>query len=113
MSTRRPPAAPASRPRRPERRASPASPARSDAAPRHGLARVLSKAGLCSRTEAARWIQAGRVTVDGRVINNPEFPIVDGRHQVRVDGKALDASRRIHLMLNKPRGLVTTAQDVA
>jgi len=72
---------------------------------------VLSKAGLCSRTEAARWIADGRVTVDGRVINNPEFPIIDGRHHVRVDGQPLDAPKRVHLMLNKPRGLVTTAQD--
>ncbi|WP_411850041.1 pseudouridine synthase [Stenotrophomonas sp. LGBM10] len=113
MTTRRPPAASASRPRRPERRASPqnTSSSSSAGAVRHGLARVLSKAGLCSRTEAARWIADGRVTVDGRVINNPEYPIIDGRHQVRVDGRALDAPRRIHLMLNKPRGLVTTAQD--
>ncbi|MEK0266815.1 pseudouridine synthase [Stenotrophomonas rhizophila] len=75
------------------------------------MARVLSKAGLCSRTEAARWIADGRVTVDGRVINNPEFPIIDGRHHVRVDGQLLDAPKRVHLMLNKPRGLVTTAHD--
>ncbi|MGY8564048.1 rRNA pseudouridine synthase [Paracidovorax citrulli] len=113
MSARRPPAAPGNRPRRDPRRASaPARPAaRSADAPRHGLARVLSKAGLCSRTEAARWIADGRVTVDGRTINNPEFPIVDGRHVVRVDGQPLGSARRIHLMLNKPRGLVTTAQD--
>lgn len=112
MSTRRPPAAPASRPRRPERRASPANPVgTAPAAPRHGLARVLSKAGLCSRTEAARWILDGRVTVDGRVIHNPEFPIIEGRHHVRVDGHALDAPARRYLMLNKPRGLVTTAHD--
>jgi len=117
MTTRRPPAATASRPRRPERRASPATGTRTTAsstspsAPRHGLARVLSKAGLCSRTEAARWIADGRVTVDGRVINNPEFPIIDGRHHVRVDGQPLDAPKRVYLMLNKPRGLVTTAQD--
>lgn len=91
-TTRRPPAAPTT-------------------APRHGLARVLSKAGVCSRTEAARWIVDGRVTVDGRTINNPEFPIVDGRHQIKVDGQPLGSARRIHLMLNKPRGLVTTAQD--
>jgi len=110
MRTRRPPAAPSPRPRREPRRAStPASPAAS--APRHGLARVLSKAGVCSRTEAARWIADGRVTVDGRTINNPEFPIVDGRHVVRVDGQPLGSARRIHLMLNKPRGLVTTVQD--
>jgi len=78
---------------------------------RHGLARVLSKAGVCSRTEAARWIAAGRVTVDGRVVHDPEFPIQAGRHHVKVDGEALDAAPRIYLMLNKPRGLVTTAQD--
>ncbi|MCC7634794.1 pseudouridine synthase [Stenotrophomonas rhizophila] len=111
MSSRRPPAAPAARPRRPQRRAAAASTTTGDGAPRHGLARVLSKAGLCSRTEAARWVAGGRVTVDGRVINNPEFPIVEGRHQVRVDGQRLDAPQRIHLMLNKPRGLLTTAQD--
>ncbi|MBT2766070.1 rRNA pseudouridine synthase [Stenotrophomonas sp. ISL-67] len=113
MSTRRPPAAPSTRPRRDPRRASAAAKPAGQAAdaPRHGLARVLSKAGLCSRTEAARWIGEGRVTVDGRTINNPEFPIIDGRHVVRVDGQPLDAPRRLHIVLNKPRGLVTTAQD--
>lgn len=113
MRNRRPPAAPTARPRRDPRRASaPARPAaQAGDAPRHGLARVLSKAGLCSRTEAARWIGDGRVTVDGRTINNPEFPIIDGRHVVRVDGQPLDAPRRLHIVLNKPRGLVTTAQD--
>jgi len=113
MRNRRPPAAPTARPRRDPRRASaPARPAAQPSdAPRHGLARVLSKAGLCSRTEAARWIGEGRVTVDGRTINNPEFPIIDGRHVVRVDGQPLDAPRRLHIVLNKPRGLVTTAQD--
>jgi 23S rRNA pseudouridine2605 synthase len=79
--------------------------------PRHGLARVLSKQGVCSRSEAARWIQSGRVEVDGRVIRDPEFPIVQGRHRVVVDGSELGQARRIHLMLNKPRGLVTTTQD--
>lgn len=107
---RRPPAAPTARPRREPRRA-PATTAVTAAAPRHGLARVLSKAGVCSRTEAARWIADGRVMVDGRTINNPEFPIVDGRHQIKVDGQPLGSARRIHVMLNKPRGLVTTVQD--
>lgn len=78
---------------------------------RHGLARVLSKAGLCSRTEAARWIAAGRVTVDGRVVRDPEFPIVQGRHRVHVDGAPLQAQTFRYLMLNKPRGLVTSTGD--
>ncbi|QNP39955.1 pseudouridine synthase [Lysobacter solisilvae (ex Woo and Kim 2020)] len=81
-------------------------------APRHGLARVLSKRGVCSRTEAVRWIVAGRVSVDGRVVRDPEFPIAgDGQQRIAVDGGDLEEARRVYLMLNKPRGLVTTASD--
>ncbi|MBN6151469.1 rRNA pseudouridine synthase, partial [Xanthomonas sp. AmX2] len=78
---------------------------------RHGLARTLSKLGLCSRSEAARWIAAGRVAVDGRIVTDPEFPILRSRHRLALDGAPLAATRRVYLMLNKPRGLVTTAQD--
>lgn len=79
---------------------------------RTGLARVLSKRGVCSRSEAARWIAAGRVQVDGRIVRDPEFPILDGGHQrISVDGSALYEARRLFVMLNKPRGLVTTARD--
>lgn len=98
---------------RPPRAFAPARRApKTPAPPRHGLARVLSKRGLCSRSEAARWIQAGRVQVDGRVVRDPEFPIqAEGRQRIAVDGQALDAAERIYLVLNKPRGLLTTAQD--
>jgi 23S rRNA pseudouridine2605 synthase len=78
---------------------------------RHGLARVLSKQGVCSRSEAARWIAEGRVSVDGRIVRDPEFPVVAGRAVIRVDGQANAAPERCYLMLNKPRGLVTTARD--
>lgn len=81
------------------------------AATRHGLARVLSKSGLCSRTEAAKWIAAGRVAVDGRVVRDPEHPIIRGRQRVAVDGREIDQAPRLYLMLNKPRGVVTTASD--
>ncbi|KAF1691427.1 pseudouridine synthase [Pseudoxanthomonas jiangsuensis] len=83
------------------------------AGPRHGLARVLSKAGLCSRTEAARWIREGRVSVDGRVVRDPEHPLRDGMRGVQVQGlepAQTDVQRR-YLLLNKPRGLVTTTRD--
>lgn len=82
------------------------------AVPRHGLARVLSKQGVCSRSDAARWIVAGRVSVDGRVVRDPEYPIA-GMRRIAVDGRDIEqvAARRIYLMLNKPRGLVTTARD--
>lgn len=80
-------------------------------APRHGLARVLSKLGICSRSEAARWILAGRVAVDGRVVRDPEFPIRQDHHRLSLDGNALASGERHYLILNKPRGLLTTAQD--
>ncbi len=79
--------------------------------PRHGLARVLSKRGLCSRTQAAKWILAGRVQVDGRVQRDPEFPVSGERHRIAVDGRDLDPSDRVYVMLNKPRGLITTTSD--
>ncbi len=71
---------------------------------------MLSKRGLCSRTQAAEWIRAGRVRVDGRIVRDPEFPVVAGLQQVAVDG--VDAvPARHYIALNKPRGLVTTARD--
>lgn len=82
------------------------------AAPRHGLARVLSKLGVCSRTEAARWIADGRVSVDARVIRDPECPIRADQHEaITVDGQPLAGPARVYLMLNKPRGVVTTVRD--
>ena len=80
-------------------------------APRHGLARVLSKRGVCSRSEAARRIAQGRVSVDGRVVLDPEFPISGQGRRIAVDGIALDAVERVCVMLNKPRGLVTSTSD--
>lgn len=80
--------------------------------PRFGLARVLSKRGLCSRTQAQRLIRAGLVRLDGRVICDPEFPVRDV-HTARIDienNRAVAATPR-YLMLNKPRGLVTTTRD--
>ncbi|WP_115559726.1 pseudouridine synthase [Xanthomonas arboricola] len=82
------------------------------AAPRHGLARGLSKLGVCSRTEAARWIADGRVSVEARVIRDPECPIRADQHEaITVDGQPLAGPARVYLMLNKPRGVVTTVRD--
>ncbi len=78
---------------------------------RHGVARVLSKSGLCSRTQAAAWVREGRVTVNGRVVRDPEAPVRVGVDRVAVDGRDLEAARRVYVALNKPRGLVTTASD--
>lgn len=80
-------------------------------APRYGLARVLSKRGLCSRSEAERWVRAGRVTVRGRVVTDPEWPTALDEPRIVVDGGEAQAAQRVYLALNKPRGLVTTARD--
>jgi len=79
--------------------------------PRHGLARVLSKRGLASRTVAAQWIRDGRVRVNDRIIRDPEFPVHMDKDRVSIDDVVATETARIHLMLNKPRGLVTTTRD--
>jgi len=78
---------------------------------RHGLARVISKMGIASRTEAARWIAAGRVAVNGRVQLHPDYPTVQGTDCIALDGRDIGAGERVYLMLNKPRGLLTTTDD--
>jgi 23S rRNA pseudouridine2605 synthase len=78
---------------------------------RVGLARALSKLGFCSRSEAFTLIRAGRVKLNGAVRRNPEAPVNLELDRILVDGQALAASPPLYLMLNKPRGVVTTAAD--
>lgn len=79
--------------------------------PRFGIARILSKRGVCSRTQAAEWVRAGRVSIGGRVVRDPEYPTAPDRDDIAIDGNAIAGTAPVHLMLNKPRGLVTTASD--
>jgi 23S rRNA pseudouridine2605 synthase len=76
-----------------------------------GLARALSKLGYCSRSRALELIRAGNVRVNGNVVRNPQAPVRVGRDRVDVQGNPLQAAEKIYLMVNKPRGLVTTAED--
>jgi len=75
------------------------------------VARVLSKLGIASRSVAAQWVAAGRVAVNGRIVRDPETPVVAERDRISVDGRPLRAAEKRYVMLNKPRGLVTTARD--
>ena len=75
------------------------------------LDRVLSKAGIGSRTEARSWIGAGRVTVNGRVVQSPDAWVDPERDRVALDGKPLKASKKIYLLLYKPKGYLTTYKD--
>lgn len=56
-------------------------------------------------------MRAGRVSVNGHVVRDPEFPVAVDRDQLTLDGKPLLAAEKRYLMLNKPRGLVTTTTD--
>jgi 23S rRNA pseudouridine2605 synthase len=79
--------------------------------PLHGLARVLSKLGLCSRTQAAAMIVAGRVSVNGHLERNPERAADIEHDHIEVDGKPVQAATRVYLALNKPRGLIVSTAD--
>jgi 23S rRNA pseudouridine2605 synthase len=77
------------------------------------IAKVLARAGLCSRRDAEQWIAAGRVAVNGRLLTSPAVN-VGPDDRIEVDGETLPARERTRLWLyHKPRGLVTTARDPA
>lgn len=78
---------------------------------RVGLARALSKLGYCSRSQAAKLIRDGRVRLNGTTPRNPETPVRVGADRIDVDDQPVRAERQIYLVLNKPRGIVTTAVD--
>ena len=75
------------------------------------LARALSKLGCCSRTQAQTLIRAGRVQVNGAVQGAPSLRVDARRDRITVDGQRVTAAAKVYLMLNKPRGLVTTTTD--
>ena len=67
--------------------------------------------GYCSRSQAAALIKSGRVTLNGRLVRDPETPSRVEHDHIAVDGAPVEERKRIYLMMNKPRGLVTTAFD--
>ena len=75
------------------------------------IAKVMARAGVCSRRDAEAWIAEGRVSVNGEVLKSPAFNVGDA-DDVRVDGKPIGPAERTRLFLfHKPRGLVTTSRD--
>ncbi|HTO82642.1 MAG TPA: pseudouridine synthase [Methylomirabilota bacterium] len=75
------------------------------------IAKVMARAGLCSRRDAERWIADGRVAVDGKVLTTPAV-VVEADARITVDGKPIPARESTRLFrYHKPRGLVTTARD--
>lgn len=76
-----------------------------------GLARALSKLGFCSRRQASELVRMGRVRLNGAVPKNPQAPVRMGKDKIAVDGRAVHGASKAYWMMNKPRGLVTTADD--
>jgi 23S rRNA pseudouridine2605 synthase len=85
--------------------------ARSEPFRRVGLARALSKLGYCSRSQATELIRSGRVQLNGAAKRDPETPVRLNSDRIEVDHRVVRVERKIYLMLNKPRGVVTTASD--
>ncbi len=75
------------------------------------LERVISKAGVGSRTQARSWIHAGQVQVNGKVVEDPDRWVTFGRDRILLDGKPLTKRRPIYILLYKPTGYITTFKD--
>jgi 23S rRNA pseudouridine2605 synthase len=96
--------------RKPKPRKQDAKPPRDETAGMR-IAKVMARAGLCSRRDAETWIEEGRVSLNGKVLTTPAIN-VGPEDQVSVDGVALAPRERTRLFLfHKPRGLVTTDKD--
>lgn len=75
------------------------------------LDRVLSRAGIGSRTDARKWIGAGRVTVNGKVVQTPDAWVDLDHDRVMLDGKPVVQQKKVYLLLYKPKGYITTYRD--
>ena len=76
----------------------------------HGVARVISKRGYCSRSQAEKLVREGHVTLRGKVVFNIDTPTYEN-DEILVDGNKIEANAKVYFAMNKPRGIVTTASD--
>lgn len=76
----------------------------------HGVARVISKRGFCSRSVAENLVREGRVSLRGKIVRDPETPAYEN-DEIAIDGTPVEAAQKFYFAMNKPRGIVTTASD--
>lgn len=86
-------------------------PGESAAAGGQRLNRFLAQAGLASRREVEDTIGSGQVTVNGRVVTSPAFRLDPERDAVKVAGRRVWAQPLVYVLMNKPEGVITTAED--
>lgn len=102
---------PQPKPGKPQLQKLPTAPATGRPSEPMRIAKAMARAGLCSRREAERWIEDGRVSVNGKVIDTPAVDVTP-RDIVKVDGQPLPAAEPARLWrYHKPKGLVTTHSD--
>lgn len=75
------------------------------------LDRLLARMGLGTRSEVRALLRAGRVSVDGRGVTDAALPVDESKALVALDGKRLVYRDSVHLMMNKPAGVLTAASD--
>ena len=75
------------------------------------MERALSKLGVASRSQTRRWIEQGLLKVNGVVVKDPEFPVVPEKDRFECNGKIVGATAPCLVLLNKPKGYVTTRSD--
>ena len=83
---------------------------RNNKAKTHGVARVISKRGYCSRSQAEKLVREGHVILRGKPTRDPEAPAYEN-DEILIDGTPVTVSEFVYFAMNKPRGLVTTASD--
>lgn len=76
----------------------------------HGVARVISKRGFCSRSIAENLVREGRVSLRGKIVRDPDTPAYEN-DEIAIDGKLIEVAQKFYFAMNKPRGIVTTASD--
>ncbi|MBE8220519.1 MAG: rRNA pseudouridine synthase, partial [Alphaproteobacteria bacterium] len=75
------------------------------------IAKTIARAGLCSRREAEKWIEAGRVHINGRLLATPAYN-VGAQDFVTIDGKPLPEKQKVQLWrYHKPAGLLVSRKD--
>ena len=76
------------------------------------IQKILAKAGIASRREAERMVVEGRVSVNGKIVEALGFKADPSRDHIKVDGKRLSPFEpKVILLLNKPRGYLSTVKD--
>ncbi|OGQ96586.1 MAG: pseudouridine synthase [Deltaproteobacteria bacterium RIFOXYD12_FULL_57_12] len=76
------------------------------------LQKILARAGIASRRTAEEYIKQGRVRIDGQIVTDMGIRVDPSRHRIDFDGRPIAAAeKKIYLLLNKPKGYVTTLRD--